>query len=877
MTPLPDSRASRRLLEAAARCASELLLAPDVPRAISRSLGILGEAVGVDRTYLFENHRDPVTGGLRMSQRFEWVAPGIPPQIENPSLQNHPYNPDFQRWERVLRSRASIRGEVRTFPEEERELLESQGIRSILVVPVFLEEQFWGFAGFDDCRRERRFDEDEESVLSLAAAGIGAALVRSRMHRRMEEEVRERTRDLQRQGEVLRQEVAERQAGERRLRLQNRFLESLHQISLDFLALQDPREVERAILERARDLFGARRAYLVSAETKSPGAPSPRYLRDVPPGETDPRHPWGGDLASETLRGGIPRLRVRENGGTCLGLPLLWGEDAAGALLLDLQDPGTPSADRLLLAHAFTDLAALSWRNASLHEALLKQLEEGRRTRAVLEESRERYRRLVDHAPLGIVRLEGGGRVVDSNAKLLELFDTTGERLADRDIFSRPGRLLPEVLEAVRQCQQTRRPRALSFAFPKGTGCRHLKAHLVPLGPEELLGVVEDVTDLVEAEKALWKRTEELSAASADLTRTARMKDEFLAHMSHELRTPLGAMLNLAEALAEESLGTLNEAQRRILQSIEECGRHFLSLIGDILDLSKVEAGRLDLVRSPLDVASLARGALAALSRDFEKKEIAVSLEAPEDLPRADGDPKRVRQILVNLLSNAIKFTPQGGRVGVEVLRDPLRPAVVVTVWDRGIGISPEDLERLFVPFVQGEGGLGRPFSGTGLGLSLVLRMVELHGGGLQVESAPGEGSRFTVRLPLAEEILEEPLAPPHGVPSVLLATRNLHPFRPLIRRLGREGLGVLRLRSPEEVPDALRQGPVRGVLVDWTGGGRELFRDLMRDPDLGNLPKAVCATLVFPGTRREVLAAGAGAFFPLPLDPEAVLESFRA
>lgn len=155
--------------------------------------------------------------------------------------------------------------------------------------------------------------------------------------------------------------------------------------------------------------------------------------------------------------------------------------------------------------------------------------------------------------------------------------------------------------------------------------------------------------------------------------------------------------------------------------------------------------------------------------------------------------------------------------------------------------------------------------------------MVELHGGGLQVESAPGEGSRFTVRLPLAEEVSEEPLAPPHGVPSVLLATRRLHPFRSLVRRFRREGLGVLRLRTPEEVPDALRQGPVRGVLVDWTGGGRELFRDLMRDPDLGNLPKAVCATLVFPGTRREVLAAGAGAFFPLPLDPEAVLESFRA
>lgn len=863
MNPPPRAEASRRLLAAAADCASRLLLSSDVPGAISRGLGILGEAAEVDRVYLFENHRNPVTGDLLMSQRFEWTARGVSPQRDNPALQGFPYQPLFRRWEETLRGRASLQGEVDSFPEGERALLQAQGIRSLLVVPVTLGEEFWGFLGFDDCRRGRRFGLEEEAVLSLAAAGIASALVRSRMQSRMEAEVRERTRDLQRQGEALRREVAERVDGERRLRLQNRFLESLHQVSRDLMARQDLGEVETAILERARGLFEARRACLVAREGEGF-----RVLREVPGGN---REPWEADLVRETLKGAIPRLGSRKEGGL-LGLPLLWGEATAGALLLDLPDPGAPSADRLLLAHAFADLAALAWRNASLHEALVGQLEEGRRTQATLEESRERYRRLVEHAPLGIVRLVERSRVADSNPKLRELFEISREDLEGRDLLRDPGRLPPEVLEALRLCLLTRTSRTLSFALPGIRGIRHLKASLVPLGAEELLGVVEDVTDLVEAEKALWKRTEELGAASADLARTARMKDEFLAHMSHELRTPLGAMLNLAESLAEESLGPLNDTQRKILRSIEECGRHFLSLIGDILDLSKIEAGRFDLVRSPVDLGSLARGALAALEGEFERRGVSVSLAVRDPLPTVDADPRRVRQILVNLLSNAAKFTPGGSEAGVVVEPDLLRSAATVAVWDRGIGIAPEDLEKLFVPFVQAEGGLDRPFPGTGLGLSLVLRLVELHGGGLQVESAPGRGSRFTVRLPLSGFPEEEPPAPRHGRAALLLGASRFFPYRPLVARLDRAGLGVLRIRTPEEARDALRQGPVRGVLLDWTREGERLFRDLLRDPLLEGVPKAVCATLVFPGTRRRVREAGAAAFFSLPLDPEEVL-----
>jgi PAS domain S-box-containing protein len=277
--------------------------------------------------------------------------------------------------------------------------------------------------------------------------------------------------------------------------------------------------------------------------------------------------------------------------------------------------------------------------------------------------------------------------------------------------------------------------------------------------PLFMQGITLDITERKQAEQALIEerallarrvdeRTADLSAANAELARTARLKDEFLASMSHELRTPLNAVLGLSEALQEEVYGPINDRQRRSLHSIEESGRHLLELINDILDLAKIGAGKLELMLEPASIATICETSLRLIKQIAHKKRLSVDLTIDSAVTLLHVDARRVKQILVNLLSNAVKFTPEGGSIGLEMAGDAARQAVDLTIWDTGIGIAQEQMPRLFQPFVQLDSRLARQYEGTGLGLALVYRMVELHGGSIAIRSEVGRGSRFTVSLP---------------------------------------------------------------------------------------------------------------------------------
>jgi signal transduction histidine kinase/DNA-binding response OmpR family regulator len=257
----------------------------------------------------------------------------------------------------------------------------------------------------------------------------------------------------------------------------------------------------------------------------------------------------------------------------------------------------------------------------------------------------------------------------------------------------------------------------------------------------------------LEAERAqlarrVEERTLDLRTANAELAQAARMKDEFLASVSHELRTPLNAVLGISEALQEEVFGEMNEKQLGSLRSIEESGRHLLSLINDILDLSKVEAGKLELELMPTSLEAVCQASLRLVKQNAHKKRLKIHTSFDSTVTTIIVDERRVKQVLVNLLSNAVKFTPDGGEIGIDVVGDEEANAVLITVWDNGIGIADEDLAQLFRPFIQLDSRLAREYAGTGLGLSLVLRMVELHGGSVSVQSEVGKGSRFTVSFP---------------------------------------------------------------------------------------------------------------------------------
>ncbi len=299
-----------------------------------------------------------------------------------------------------------------------------------------------------------------------------------------------------------------------------------------------------------------------------------------------------------------------------------------------------------------------------------------------------------------------------------------------------------------------------------------------PILPEILRAKVQVFADLFylnrqrkhQAEE-LQRRSEEITSKNNQLEAASRAKSEFLANMSHELRTPLNAIIGFAEVLKDGLGGQLSQKQLDYVGEIFDSGQHLLALINDILDLSKVEAGRMELDTEALDVAGLLQGCLSVVTEKALKHRIALLLDRSRAPSHIIGDARKLKQIVYNLLSNAVKFTPDGGQVRVSaraVQRDGLglaapagmavrqlplpdnewREFLEIQVSDSGIGIANADLDRLFQAFLQLDGSLDRNFEGTGLGLALVQRMVALHGGTVAVASAPDRGSCFTVWLP---------------------------------------------------------------------------------------------------------------------------------
>jgi signal transduction histidine kinase len=238
-----------------------------------------------------------------------------------------------------------------------------------------------------------------------------------------------------------------------------------------------------------------------------------------------------------------------------------------------------------------------------------------------------------------------------------------------------------------------------------------------------------------------------LEERSAQLEVAGRHKSEFLASMSHELRTPLNAVLGFSEVLLERMFGDINEKQTEYLQDILESGRHLLSLINDILDLSKVEAGRMELELADFDLPSAIDNALTLVRERATRRGITLGCTIDERLGMIRGDERKVKQILLNLLSNALKFTPEGGRIHVDAGRHD--EVVEVSVADTGIGIAPADQDAVFEEFRQ-VGAAEKKAEGTGLGLALSRKFVELHGGRIWVESELGRGSTFTFTLPVS-------------------------------------------------------------------------------------------------------------------------------
>jgi signal transduction histidine kinase/DNA-binding response OmpR family regulator/CHASE3 domain sensor protein len=369
----------------------------------------------------------------------------------------------------------------------------------------------------------------------------------------------------------------------------------------------------------------------------------------------------------------------------------------------------------------------------------------------------------------------------------------------------------------------------------------------------------------------------ELDAKSSELIRSSQLKSDFLAMMSHELRTPLNAIIGFSEILVDELFGSLNERQHAYIGNVLQSGRHLLALINDVLDLSKVEAGRMELRLESCEAQELVRGALTMVQPAAERKQLKVSVTGGDALILVD--PTRTRQVLHNLLSNAVKFTPEGGEVSVALSREG--PSVVFEVRDTGIGISADDLPKLFTPFTQLERPETRSTEGTGLGLALSRRLIELQGGTVSVESELGKGSVFRFTVPHARSgasALEQlPQATEgQGRPRVLVIDDDPGAREIFGLALKRGGYDVLEASTGETGLAIAREVLPDAVILDIMLPGLDgwdLLRLLHGDPRTAHIPVLVAS---IRDDKEAGFLLGASDYLVKPVDRDSLLHSLR-
>ncbi|MGH2977336.1 MAG: ATP-binding protein [Gaiellaceae bacterium] len=391
-------------------------------------------------------------------------------------------------------------------------------------------------------------------------------------------------------------------------------------------------------------------------------------------------------------------------------------------------------------------------------ERALREAAERRALRAVERElrmSEARHRTSFEVAPEALLTYDlDRARIIDANPAAVALFGYPLDELkaaplgvispptqpggrtsvdAGRDAVARSGREASIVFEWTYLAKT-------GELIPTET--RHTR---LPTAGGNLARVT--IIDLRERRRIeeLRRHAVELELQNRRIQEANRLKSEFLANMSHELRTPLNAILGFSQVLDKRLFGELNEKQGEYVEDIRSSGNHLLSLINDVLDLSKVEAGQIELETAPFSLREAIERGVVMVRERASKDGVAIAAEVEPEVQIVSGDERRIRQILFNLLSNAVKFTPAGGRIDVTAARADGEIQVAVT--DNGPGVAPEDLDRIFEEFQQTEAG-AKQHEGTGLGLALSKRLIELHGGRIWVESEVGVGSRFVFTLP---------------------------------------------------------------------------------------------------------------------------------
>jgi two-component system CheB/CheR fusion protein len=382
------------------------------------------------------------------------------------------------------------------------------------------------------------------------------------------------------------------------------------------------------------------------------------------------------------------------------------------------------------------------------------------------DESREYAESIINTVREPLIAMDQDLRVVSVSRSFYEVFRVKPEETVGQLIYDLGNKQwdipkLRELLETILPQKTTFDNYEVEHDFA-GIGRRIMllnarQIHRVLGKKRIILLAIEDITERREIETGLEKAHEELKALAAELKRTARVKSEFLANMSHELRTPLNSINGFSEVLFDETFGPLNAKQKQYVNNVLTSGKHLLLLINQILDMAKVEAGKMKLTLSAISMKTLLNDISMLVADMVSKKKIEMLLEITPDLPDIEADELKVKEIIYNLVSNAVKFTPEGGKIGMRAKK--IDSEIEVVVWDTGVGIAAENMGKIFEGFFRVDTPYSRVTEGTGLGLPLSKKLVELHGGNFAVESEGlGKGTlvRFTLPIISNKEVQNE-------------------------------------------------------------------------------------------------------------------------
>ena len=513
-----------------------------------------------------------------------------------------------------------------------------------------------------------------------------------------------------------------------------------------------------------------------------------------------------------------------------------------------------------------------------------------------LQRSEERTRATLLALPDLVFRVNRAGKYVDfmvspQGKNLVDPQQIIGKSIYDAFPLPTSGIYAERKYAALQQALATQTVQIYEQQLQVEDKYLYEEVRVSPCGHDEVVFFVRDISARKQAEAQLQQTNQELARAT-------RLKDEFLANMSHELRTPLNAILGMAEGLQEQVFGKISDRQLKALQTIEASATHLLELINDILDVSKIVSGQIELECTPTSINHLCQSSLAFIKQLAMQKRIQIFTKLPLNLPDLLVDERRIRQVLINLLNNAVKFTPEGGNITLEVnhlqlistspdqTNEEVREYVRIAVIDTGIGIAAENIQKLFKPFVQIDSALNRQYAGTGLGLALVKQMVELHGGKVGITSELGVGSCFSIELPCSSNTtyssdtissnptteignLDSPNVGKSQVPLILIAEDNEANIMTISSYLIAKGYRIVLAKNGEEAISITLSAKPDLILMDIqmpVMDGLEAMQQIRQIPSLVNIPIIALTALAMTDDRERCLAAGANEYLAKPV-----------